>query len=200
MTQCFWIEQSGKLRYVAAVECKDGHRTVLAEREGMRPDLPADHDEEWAGVQIDGDDVEWPAFCPACEAALDYENDHPQRLGGNREWTRRDTGETHWNVRDFGPGAMWDADWMPSAWKRGGDGRYLVVLCPDGHEWTIDSEASNCTRKGEDHDCWCRHGEPPNLTVDKTPEPGRSTCAAGAGSIKTPSWHGFLRNGRLVEV
>jgi hypothetical protein len=32
------------------------------------------------------------------------------------------------------------------------------------------------------------------LTVDKNGD----TCAAGAGSILTPAWHGFLRNGELV--
>jgi hypothetical protein len=65
--------------------------------------------------------------------------------------------------------------------------------------------ASNCDRKGEDHDCWCVHGEAPNLTINKTPAPGRSTCSAGAGSIwskqgQSDEWHGFVTNGELVQV
>jgi hypothetical protein len=72
---------------------------------------------------------------------------------------------------------------------------HLVVVCPDGHWWNIDSRASNCTMKEDKtHRCWVRHGDPPNITVDKD----GATCNAGAGSIQTPGWHGFLRNGELV--
>jgi hypothetical protein len=39
-----------------------------------------------------------------------------------------------------------------------------------------------------------RHGEAPNITVDKN----GVTCGAGAGSIQCGSYHGFLRNGELV--
>lgn len=45
------------------------------------------------------------------------------------------------------------------------------------------------------HKCWCRHGEPPDVHVDKVGE----TCGAGAGSIAYPGWHGFLHHGALVE-
>jgi len=56
----------------------------------------------------------------------------------------------------------------------------------------IDSRASNCTLPDDNvHKCWVRHGEAPNFTVDKN----GATCAAGAGSIQTSNWHGFLRNG-----
>lgn len=107
----------------------------------------------------------------------------------------REAGRPKW-----GPGAMCDAWWLHD-WERyaGPDGRSLMVICPDGAQWTIDGQASNCTRKGDDHDCWCRHGEPPVITVDKTPEPGRSTCQAGGGSIDTGhGYHGFLRDGRFT--
>jgi hypothetical protein len=40
-----------------------------------------------------------------------------------------------------------------------------------------------------------RHGTPPDVTVDKN----GLTCNAGGGSIQVPGWHGFLRNGELVE-
>lgn len=73
--------------------------------------------------------------------------------------------------------------------------KHLVVVTPDGHWWDIDSRASNCTMKEDKvHRCWVRHGDPPNVTVDKQ----GATCNAGAGSIQTPDWHGFLRDGKLI--
>lgn len=110
-------------------------------------------------------------------------------------YRRTDTGELM-TLRDAPPGAMWDAWWYSESFK-GPDGMCLVVKCPpDGTEWLIDSRASNCTMPNDnEHNCWIRHGAPPNITVDKN---GRS-CAAGAGSIQTKTWHGFLRNGMLVE-
>jgi hypothetical protein len=79
-----------------------------------------------------------------------------------------------------------------SARWHGPDGKFLIAVCPGGHHWHIDGKASNCTKPSDEvHKCWIRHGEPPNLTVDKNGD----TCAAGAGSIQTPNWHGFLRNG-----
>lgn len=72
----------------------------------------------------------------------------------------------------------------------------LYVKCPDGHTWGVDGRASNCTKPDDtEHRCWIKHGDPPNVTVDKKGK----TCEAGGGSIKTPKWHGFLRNGFLEE-
>jgi hypothetical protein len=117
-------------------------------------------------------------------------------------WRRVDTGEVLGGACDLPAGAMWDAHWFPrnEGWKRGSDGRRLIVRCPGGYDWDVDGQARNCSRPGEDHDCWCRHGEWPDVTVDKVPEPGRSTCRAGAGSIVVPGWHGFLRAGELVGI
>jgi len=75
--------------------------------------------------------------------------------------------------------------------------RHLVVICPDGHWWNIDSRCSNCTLPDDKaHHCWVRHGEPPNITVDKN----GLTCSAGGGSILTSDggYHGFLQNGSLT--
>lgn len=99
-------------------------------------------------------------------------------------YRRADTGE-EMTFRDAPPGAMVE-------WERMG----LVVKLPNGRTWHIDSEASNCTRKGDkSHRCWIRHGTPPLITVDKNGE----TCAAGAGSIMAGDYHGFLRNGVLEQ-
>lgn len=74
-------------------------------------------------------------------------------------------------------------------------GKHLIVVTPDNHHWNVDSRARNCTMPEDRvHRCWIAHGDPPNVTVDKA----GLTCNAGAGSIQTASWHGFLRNGRLV--
>jgi hypothetical protein len=48
------------------------------------------------------------------------------------------------------------------------------------------------------HRCWVRHGDPDKgepVHVDKAGH----TCAAGAGSIATPGYHGFLHNGQLTS-
>lgn len=72
------------------------------------------------------------------------------------------------------------------------DGPQLTVVLPDNTPWNIDSRASNCTMPYDySHRCWIREGEPPNVTAGKN----GNTCAAGAGSIATPNYHGFLRNG-----
>lgn len=125
------------------------------------------------------------------------------------------------------PGAMYFADWYGDAPELlGPDGRALVVMLPNGREWHVDGRASNCDspcascgqpyhahypsaadarpfpctryQDARPHKCWVRHGEPPNVTVDKN----GVTCGAGAGSIASGEgaqhYHGFLRGGRLV--
>lgn len=111
-----------------------------------------------------------------------------------RIYARTDTGEEM--VReDFPVGAMYDAYWMPDDWK-GADGKSITVRIPGNHDWNIDLRANNCTLPDDKiHKCWCRHGEVPNITVDKN----GNTCSAGGGSILTPSWHGYLRDGYLVD-
>ena len=65
------------------------------------------------------------------------------------------------------------------------------------HHWNIDGRASNCTMKDDRiHRCWVRHGDPAvpgQLHVDKVGK----TCAAGAGSIAVPGFHGYLHRGAL---
>lgn len=140
-----------------------------------------------------------------CSCGYQFTKDERNSGGTATEWKRLDTGELlplgdRWPI-----GAMWDAHWLVDnfdtwdksqtfPWKPGPDGRCLMVMTPGG-EWCIDSRASNCTMPTDnDHCCWVRHGEVPNITVDKN----GLTCAAGAGSIQCGSYHGFLRNGHLV--
>ena len=116
---------------------------------------------------------------------------------GEHEYRRTDTGETM-TLSQAPPGAMWDATWWhDDPGMTGWDGRALVVRTPGKHDWPIDARASNCGSPGDNqHKCWCRHGEPPNITVDKNCH----TCIAGAGSISYPDYHGMLTNGELIEL
>lgn len=135
-------------------------------------------------------DPRWPKNC-ACGYV--FLNDQWQ-LFSQHLYRRTDTGE-EMTLRDAPDGAMWEATWYSDipGWC-GEDGRAIICRVPVKHDWHIDGSASNCTRPNEPHHCWIRHGTPPNLTVDKN----GNTCAAGAGSILTKQWHGFLRNGELV--
>lgn len=111
-------------------------------------------------------------------------------------WRREDTGEAI-ERNKFPVGAIFDADWYHDCSELcGPDGKCMCVQVPGGHLWMIDSRAGNCTMPDDTkHKCWVRHGEAPNLTVDKN----GLTCQAGAGSIQTENWHGFLTNGILSE-
>lgn len=120
-------------------------------------------------------------------------------------------------------GAVFEAWWLAGTNWVGPDGMAIIVMVPEHHPWQPDSQASNCTRKCpwrdddarqrhreheqhhsdqcdprfENHKCWVRVGDPRHpetLHVSKDGE----TCDAGAGSILTPEWHGFLRYGVLA--
>lgn len=135
-----------------------------------------------------------------------------QEDGGNWRgpyWRRADTGEVQKHIADFGVGAMWRADWYKMDGKIDSQGRQLygwdwdnqteppLIVATPGGSWNIDSRASNCARADDrTHRCWCRHGETPNIHVDKCGD----TCAAGAGSIMCGNYHGFLHNGMLTDA
>lgn len=175
----------------AAYRETDGGRRVLAHR----PDAP--HDDE-----------RWPVEC-AKGCGYRFTADDVWQMWQEQLYRRGDTGQvvSLRPRRDYDPpdapasappGAMWDAWWMADdpGW-RGPDGMALMVRLPDGHDWHVDGEATNCTRKGDrSHKCWVRHGDPRTgrVTVGKDGE----TCAAGAGSIASHGYHGFLRDGVLT--
>ena len=138
-----------------------------------------------------------PQACTACGRRFDPVNDEYQHFE-ERLYRRSDTSELV-TLRGAPPGASWDATWyhdLPHLC--GPDGLAVIVRCPDGHDWHLDGRCSNCTKPDDwEHRCWVRHGDPrkAELTVDKN----GNTCGAGAGSIQTPKWHGFLRAGILAE-
>ena len=97
------------------------------------------------------------------------------------------------------PGTVRDVSSIWDGYPKGADGLSIIVVLPNGDHWNVDSRASNCTLPHDNvHRCWCRHGDPRatrGLHVDKV----GVTCAAGAGSIMSGGWHGFLHQGYLVE-
>ena len=136
------------------------------------------------------DDSRWPKICDTCGQPFE---DKDERQVFTDEFYQGTNGERkpfrEWMCT---PGAMWNAWWM-TEFTKGPDGMCLNAVCPDGHTWEIDGRCSNCTLpKDNVHKCWPRSGTPPNIDVNKRHGP---TCSAGAGSIQTPNWHGFLRNG-----
>lgn len=137
-------------------------------------------------------DPRWPSHCKCGYAFDDLTKDQlfPQAL-----YKRSDTGELT-ELRSAPAGAMWYATWMEDSPNYcGSDGKCLCVQTPGGL-WMVDTKAKNCTMPDDTvHRCWVRHGVVPNITVDKQ----GNTCAAGAGSISQPNYHGFLRNGVLEE-
>jgi len=135
-------------------------------------------------------DPRWPSACSCGYAFVDGD---VRQVFQERVFTRGGSGE-RMTLHDARPGDMWDAWWYPF---KGVDGRSLVVVLPNGHQWAIDSRAANCTLPEDDvHRCWVRTGAAPRITVGKN-APGQTTCSAGAGSIGVPGWHGFLVDGHL---
>lgn len=140
------------------------------------------------------DDPRWPTACQRCGAAFGPQD--PFQLFHDELYRRIDTGAiAPW--RDMPAGAVRN---NPSLAGRPGytgpDGRSLEVTLPDGRGWIIDSRAKNCGLPNDNaHKCWVRHGRPEDgtLHVDKN----GVTCSAGAGSIATETYHGFLHNGAL---
>lgn len=150
--------------------------------------------------QVPRDDRRWPTHC-VC--GYQFTEGDAWQTWSTLIYRRTDTGTEHVLHTDAPddaptapPGATWDAWWLPDCW-RGPDGIALMVRLPNGRDWAVDSEASNCTRKGEPHACWVRHGDPREcrVTVDKAGD----TCTAGAGSILVDDYHGFLQGGVLTE-
>jgi hypothetical protein len=182
--------------------CKYGHRAsvVVAESEKL-------NDTSIGGSMSDyynRHDLR-PACCERCQMPM------PEKYSLSMGWHRRyntpssrpEPGDLYF-VEDHEPNGD-----CPYGWTNC-DGKHLHAVLPNGGHWDIDSRASNCTKSNDTlHRCWVRHGDPerplpvgPNgamrdgvVHVDKN----GNTCNAGAGSIIYGNWHGFCRNGYLVE-
>lgn len=192
--KCFLLKpldtQFQWLRRFTFSGCQDGHGHDASVR--IEDGSYKSTEQRWEKT-----DPRWPIECERCHALFDDAANW--QLFALQQYLREDTGELFSvgssKAETQAPaGAMWYAPWLQDMWK-GPDGKCLCVMTPGG-EWLIDGMASNCTMK-EDlvHKCWVRHGEAPTITVDKV----GNTCAAGAGSILCGDYHGFLRDGFLVD-
>lgn len=214
--QTFWLERTdqvgvGLRRYShgqGGNDCEHGYHSALVYT-GLEEAIYCEADEHGyrhlnVRPKAPYDDPRWPETCERCDYL--FAPDDEWQDWQEQVYRRADNGELrvlHQNasavtigVPTAEVGACWNAWWMP--YTKGPDGMTLMVRCPDGHDWMVDSRASNCGSPDDDeHRCWVRHGDPKEcqVTVDKN----GNTCSAGAGSIQTPNWHGFLRNGVLVE-
>lgn len=208
-TKTFWMERTddiawGLRRYADrdVSPCGEGYHSALIYL-GLQPAKFSDG--HYASLDmIDQGDPRWPTNCERCEYVFTVD-DHWQTWQEG-VYQRPDTGQLHVlhqsaPADDLGapsapPGAMWNAWWM-GEWSKGADDICLMVRLPNGHDWMVDSEANNCTRKGDhSHKCWVRTGDPrdAHVTAGKTGD----TCAAGAGSILAGDYHGFLVDGTLT--
>jgi hypothetical protein len=158
-------------------------------------EVPPGKSRDPLSVEAFADDQRWPTHCGCGHVFSAMAN---RQVWMEQVYTRSDNGEDV-KLRSAPPGAVWNAEWMAGRdGFTGPDGRCLICKCPDGHDWMIDGRASNCTMPDDDvHKCWVRHGRPEDgtLHVDKN----GNTCAAGAGSIATPRFHGFLHHGELYD-
>ena len=139
------------------------------------------------------DDPRWPKTCACGYTFVDTDE---WQLFHEPLYRRVDGTDDRVSVLRPAPGAMWFSESCFCQHDPPCES-HLMAVCPGAnYAWDIDSRAANCT-KPEDrtHRCWVRHGEPPNVTVDKN----GSTCEAGAGSIVVGAYHGFLRNGRFTD-
>lgn len=182
-TRVFFVETIGKMIYSQTFRCAACDHATRVERDVDGPEMPDVGDWEL---------VRHP--CERCGQLVRLTS-----TGGSPYYRRPDTGETFGGQRKLPPGACFDATWLHGHPQYcGPDGRALHVVLPTGHVWHVDGRASNCTRPDDDvHKCWVRHGRPEDgtLHVDKQ----GNTCAAGAGSIMVPGYHGFLRHGYLTD-
>lgn len=187
---CTWWEPTGRAMGYAQASCPSDHITRV--ELGIRTLTDANSTLDW-------DDVPWPERCDDCGHVFDFDDGdwQGQSVTTRREWRQPATGELVVG-NDLPAGALYDATWYHAMGRMGEDGRALMCVLPNGHHWHIDSRASNCSMPDDDvHRCWCRHGDPTQpqtMTVDKA----CNTCQAGAGSIQSGDWHGFLRDGALT--
>lgn len=139
------------------------------------------------GEPKDHADETWPTHCKDCGVEVPKEGItkqiHTKRLYDTL------SGELE-------PGYLFWASWYPDNmfWDNH-QGPHLCAILPNGREWIIDSRASNCGSPNDRvHRCWVRHGEAPEITVNKNGQ----TCSAGGGSIWVDDYHGFLQDGNFT--
>ncbi len=185
------------MKTVLATEIGTRHKLRIYWGEGCKPygchnatkhlgDTLIINDNETFGNVENYPSDQWPTVCDHCGIPVP-ENDIVKQVFSKRMYDTP-SGKLE-------PGNLYYANWLPeNMYWDNHTGPNLMCMLPNGHEWNIDSRASNCGLPNDRlHRCWVRHGEVPNIHVDKN----GLTCDAGAGSIQSGDFHGFLHNGIL---
>lgn len=189
-TPCFLIEHTGRTRYVLRRYAGDakcplpaGYHNAHSAPIGETEDDPTKDYHGSNPPEVAPEDPRWPAAC-ACGYAFKPED--TRQVFAHPLYRRAGTEEII-TLQDAPAGAIWDASWWPD---KGADGKAWSVRLPDGSDWMSEGGAANChcrkTATVAEHRCWTRTGVAPRLTVSP--------------SIATPRWHGYLRDGVLVQV
>jgi hypothetical protein len=212
----YWLDPDGTValglrRYrhdwdqgaAARWECEFGWHQAVAWRGEFAPQRwdtdPRGCQVTAAALPVDHADPRWPQVCaggcgyrfaPADEWQ-EWEEPVYTSPGGARFVLH-----TGWppppGVTVAGPGACWDAWWLPDGWK-GPDGIGLTVRCPrpDGtpgppHDWQVDAPATGGGR-------WTRTGDPHRGDLTVTP-----SIAAGVPG-RPGYYHSHLQAGVLGD-
>jgi len=205
--RAFWgVDSDGKRACAASWKGYHDSKTFLRRVEGIAAE----------GTEPDSSDSvpaeAWPTACAFCgEAAPEHAVRHvsvstvyrgtvdgEERVGlqgkpGSRFGLR--PGDAFWATwfHSHGEEVGCHAGWTNCADERG----HLHLVLPDGHHFDCSSRAKNCSRpKDKKHRCWSVEGTPEggDLSLGK----GGDTCKAGAGSVDTGTWHGFVRDGLMT--
>lgn len=182
---CYWLEPTDKIRRDLRryrndlVSCPSPRpdRTAACDCSAYLDTIPYPPKETIESYTWPRTDERWPKKCDRCGYV--FQEHDAWQVFVDRIYKRSDTG-AEIVLREAGPGAMWDAFWMPDQWK-GPDGMCVAVKLPGGHVWMIDGPSQQNKNPG----AWTRSGTVPKLTASP--------------SILVPDlYHGWLKEGVLV--
>lgn len=195
---CFWIEPAafGQLwlrrfswpprahQGEQSWSCEIGYHNATAQAE-ERIDVRRSSEGIIQPVLVGHDDPRWPTTCASCGYAF---SETDQWQPDVREaWHRPDSGTIiAYGLAEVPAGAMWDAFWW--TWRRVHtypDGINLFVQLPDGMPWNVDGPSARNDQAG-----WTRTGDPKAIPPTVSAQP----------SILSPKYHGWLRDGFLVDA
>lgn len=194
--KCFLLEPNGKeWRYFRRFSFSSGGSCPNSEHQsGHDYQIPAP-DGDLTNDWIDPNSYPQENFPTHCSCGYEFTKDNTWQIFTIGQYISKDRPGELFSIRTPPAGAIWRATWYEDIKSMCGiDGKSYIVETPAG-PWHIDGTASNCDLPDVDHKCWCRHGEAPNFTIDKN----GVTCSAGAGSILIRGYHGFLRDGYLID-
>lgn len=222
--ECYWVDDTGlvevSLRRYISEDCPergDSPFSYCNESVDIGRSAAVRGDGRYLGsipVSDFANDDRWPQQCSRCGRPFGPLSSVEDRVADgtgkllahtqvNQEGIYRAAdGRGEWPQRRLPAGAMFDAFWLhdqpdtkPDYSKQGPDGLSLMVVLPyegtdaRGSMWNVDGFASGNGSNRLIYHAWARTGDPrvPG-SVSATP------------SIVIPPYHGFLRNGTLVDA